>query len=620
MKRTLKCSAAGLAAIALAASSVKAQTLVYSFETLYDNTTPPTQDPAGAFPDDFAPNTQDSGDTTVTRSTIGVTNGSYSMDFTQLASATFTGALTQLVNTTVPGDIDSGLVLSSNTTALSLDVTIPSTGNFVGNFARMGFSAFGNDSFGDNGLQVQTNAASEVNIDLAPGTYEFTIPLIAISNPETGDSNVPFSSVFGSSDTQISTPTGFEFYINKSTQSGLTIYLDNVQAVGPATTGTWASSGGGSWSALGNWTGGVVPGGLDTANFTSAITGTATVTLDGSRSVAALNFDNTNQYIITQGMGAGTLALDAGGTGTTSTVTDAGGTHTIAAPVDFSTNTLVTVNNAGDTLNFSGNINGGGSLTVAGHGTVDLSGANSYQGGTTVSSGVLVIGSATALSTFNAVVNISAGATMRLATGIGSATLQTANIASGGILDITNNKLFIDYGTGADPIASIAAWIKNGFYDLAGPQIISSSIAAADAASGLSYGIGYADSADSGNPANLPTDTIEIMFTLLGDANLDGTVNTEDFTPFSNHLGQSGQMWDDGDFNYDGTVNTEDFTLFSHDLGETASLAAAGTLEAANGISLANVPEPASAGIMVVAGSAILRRRRRSSPCPRSCY
>jgi hypothetical protein len=106
----------------------------------------------------------------------------------------------------------------------------------------------------------------------------------------------------------------------------------------------------------------------------------------------------------------------------------------------------------------------------------------------------------------------------------------------------------------------------------------------------------------------LPTDTIEIKYTLLGDANLDGTVNAEDFTPFSHNLGQSG-AWDQGDFNYDGTVNSEDFTLFSHNLGQSASLASA--FDPANEINLANVPEPASAGTMVMAGFGILRRRRR---------
>src|SRR5271170_3477990 len=107
------------------------------------------------------------------------------------------------------------------------------------------------------------------------------------------------------------------------------------------------------------------------------------------------------------------------------------------------------------------------------------------------------------------------------------------------------------------------------------------------------------------------------MFTLLGDANLDGTVNSEDFTPFSHNVGQSGMMWDDGDFNYDGTVNAEDFSPFSHNVGQSASLAAAaGDLVGAGGIASADLPmpEPASAGMMVVAGLGILRRRRRSRP------
>ncbi len=190
-------------------------------------------------------------------------------------------------------------------------------------------------------------------------------------------------------------------------------------------------------------------------------------------------------------------------------------------------------------------------------------------------------------------------------------TVSTLSMTGSGQLDLTNNRMFIDYGSGPDPIASIAQWIKNGFYDLAGPQIISSVIGADDLASGLSYGIGYADGAD-GVVAGLPSGEIEIMFTLLGDANLDGTVNAEDFTPFSANLGKNGS-WDKGDFNYDGTVNSEDFTPFSLNLGKSATLAGqGGTLESADSISLANVPEPACAGVMMVGGLGILRRRRRA--------
>ena len=76
------------------------------------------------------------------------------------------------------------------------------------------------------------------------------------------------------------------------------------------------------------------------------------------------------------------------------------------------------------------------------------------------------------------------------------------------------------------------------------------------------------------------------MYTLLGDANLDGTVNAEDFTLFSSHLGQSGMMWDDGDFNYDGTVNAEDFTPLSQNLGQSvvsSANLAGGTIAAQSG-------------------------------------
>jgi hypothetical protein len=202
--------------------------------------------------------------------------------------------------------------------------------------------------------------------------------------------------------------------------------------------------------------------------------------------------------------------------------------------------------------------------------------------------------------------------TLQLAVGSAGSSVGSLTINNGSALDITNNHLFIDYGSGPDPIASIEAWIRNGYYDLSGPQIISSVIAADDAATYLSYGIGYADSADPGNPAGLPTDTIEIMYTLLGDANLDGTVNSDDFTLYSDHFGESGAVWDEGDFNYDGTVNFEDFTPWSHNDGESATLADS-PIALANGISPANVPEPMSAGIIVMAGLGILRRRRRSS-------
>jgi len=283
---------------------------------------------------------------------------------------------------------------------------------------------------------------------------------------------------------------------------------------------------------------------------------------------------------------------------------------------------VVVNNSSGDyTISGIGSIAGAGALFKFGTRTLTLSTPNSYAGGTNVSNGLLLIEptSSTTSALPNGPLSIRGG-TVQLADNVttGNA-LDTSNVVitslsiiGNGTLDIGNNRIIVDYSSPAtDPIASIEQWIANGATGTPGPAIISSDIATDDALTGLSYGIGYADGAD-GIVAGLPSGEIEIMFTLLGDANLDGTVNAEDFTLFSEHLGQSGQTWDDGDFNYDGTVNAEDFTSFSANLGQTASLAAqAGILNSANAINLANVPEPACAGMMVIAGLGILRRRRR---------
>ncbi|MFI5380818.1 MAG: dockerin type I domain-containing protein, partial [Tepidisphaerales bacterium] len=55
--------------------------------------------------------------------------------------------------------------------------------------------------------------------------------------------------------------------------------------------------------------------------------------------------------------------------------------------------------------------------------------------------------------------------------------------------------------------------------------------------------------------------------TLVGDANLDGVVNIQDFGLLSGNFGQATNLWSRGDFNGDSVVNIQDFGLLSKAFG-----------------------------------------------------
>jgi len=216
--------------------------------------------------------------------------------------------------------------------------------------------------------------------------------------------------------------------------------------------------------------------------------------------------------------------------------------------------------------------------------------------------------------------SIGGGAILRLNTSSGASQQSSIAISSAGELDLSNNHFFINYGSGPDPIASIAGYIKSGF---SGGTWTGTGITSSTAqTNSTSYGIGYADFADANNPAGLSSGQIEVKYTLLGDANLDGKVNGIDFNLLAANFNQSvTDGWDKGDFNYDGKVNGIDFNLLAENFNQAASQSDTSAVDwtaleafaAANGISLANVPEPACAGMLVTAGSAILQRRRRAN-------
>ena len=215
---------------------------------------------------------------------------------------------------------------------------------------------------------------------LGPGTY----PLIGYGGLSGG---------LGALSLGFSLPPGETSTFSLSSTSNV---IDLVITPPPLTNGQWGVNSGGTWSTAGNWSGGNVPdlNPQDTAVFGTILTsGTAYVTLNGSRSLSSLGFSTTgaNSYVIAASNGSALTLSNSGGA---ATISSSGGNHTIAAPIMLGSNLNVTAV-PGSTLSVSGAIGetgGSQALSVSGGGTLVLSGSVGYSGATTVNASTLQVG------------------------------------------------------------------------------------------------------------------------------------------------------------------------------------------------------------------------------------
>ncbi|HEY1684797.1 MAG TPA: dockerin type I repeat-containing protein, partial [Tepidisphaeraceae bacterium] len=114
----------------------------------------------------------------------------------------------------------------------------------------------------------------------------------------------------------------------------------------------------------------------------------------------------------------------------------------------------------------------------------------------------------------------------------------TSAITNPGKLDVTGGVLLLDQGLNG---TSILAQLRSGSNN--GNGIISS-LAVTQRGSGVGY---------TNNGA-----AYTFVYTWLGDANLDGSVDSADLSAIS----ATGTNWSTGDFNYDGKVDQDDYALF----------------------------------------------------------
>jgi hypothetical protein len=308
----------------------------------------------------------------------------------------------------------------------------------------------------------------------------------------------------------------------------------------------------GDWHSFANWVGGVPNGVGAAAYFKGSISAPRTVYADVATTVGTLSFDNVNTYVLA---GAGTLSLEvASGS---AAVTLVSGSHKVNLPIDFVSDTNVTIA-SGSTLTI------GNPMTIKANKTV-------------TKSGDLVI---------QAPLIIEAGGSLVLGPGA-SSVFGAPSLAAGAKIDVQNRSLKIDYRGQASPAGAIKAQLQSGYNNGAwtGGGINTSS-------SNANTGLGWRD--------NSASSSIDIKYAYYGDANLDGTVNSNDFNAFVGGYGATTTgVWASGDFNYDGKVNTLDFNRLAGNFGQTLSAPALGSV----------VPEPATMSIALLGGFAMRRRR-----------
>jgi hypothetical protein len=417
-----------------------------------------------------------------------------------------------------------------------------------------------------------TQFATGVTIPIPSAPYGAGAPLLVADFNGDGDADVLLQTAYG-----------YTTWIERSfLNSG---YLNGVN------TGqieqnipTWANNSSGTWFDSANWSTTVPNGYGATARLGSAILSQQALTLNQPATLGALIFDNTQRYRI---LGSSTLSFDTFAAANVISVLQ--GSHTISTPVALLRDTVITVQPASATLTMNG------TLTTAANITLTKSGAGT-------------------LELRNARVNtlkISAGAVKILSSGTSAGTSVVRQLDISGstnawtsALDLTNNSMVIDYN-GASPLFTVQNQLKSGF---ATGAWTGNGIRSSSATLDSSMGIGFVEATSlmGSFPSQFAGQTVDadsllVCYTLRGDANLDGKVNTSDFNRLAGSFGGFGS-WFGGDFNYDGVINSSDFNVLSGNYGLTIP-AVAPDLGSV-------IPEPALAGIPCVAVTLFRRSRR----------
>jgi hypothetical protein len=400
-------------------------------------------------------------------------------------------------------------------------------------------------NFFRGGLGVDVSAAT-LNVDSAVGALSAgTYTILQMLN------NFAFT---GNTFAAVNLPPNVTLATTLNTLGNIASYQ---LVVAPPSAPGWISTTDGNWNTSGNWIGGVPNAIGAAANFNPTNSSPFFVFTDTPVIVGSLKFDSPNQFSIG---GAGSLTLQvASGAGTINVLQ---GSHKINLPSIIASDASITVA-SGATLTV------GNPMTIKTGKTVTKTGAFVMQSPLTIeASGVLNLGSGT------------------------SVLFGAPTLGSGAKVNVQNGSMLISYQGQGSPAATVKSQLTSGYASGAwsGAGINTSSGSA-------TTGLGWKDVSAS--------EAITVKYTYYGDADLSGTVDSNDFNALVAGYGTTaGANWVQGDFNYDGKVNTGDFNYLAGNFGLTIP-APAPTLGAA-------VPEPGSLLLVQVFLAGLALRNRRS--------
>jgi len=388
----------------------------------------------------------------------------------------------------------------------------------------------------------------------------------------------------------------------------------------------WGIDASGQWSAGSNWISGLPTGAGAKANFLHSITAPRTIGIGSPITIGSMTFDSDISYTI-----AGAAITLASLPGVPTTIDALAGAHTIVADVHLGDDTPITIASAAK-LDITGALTfaAGKTITKSGLGTLHAAGGISSAGGTLViEQGVVEA------KHFNGfVTRFSSGARAVITPdGTAAATSKLLSLefdgspgAWEGQLDLTNNALIVQSDS-ADRLAVLArladliATARNRGDRLWTGEGLTSSFAA-DSGGIMGLGILLNDNG-AGAPRyamfgglGADANSILVKYTLVGDMDLDGDVDADDYSKIDAGYAQRLSGYWNGDLDFNGRVNADDFFLIDRAFSGAPLLPPGGAPAPS-----ATVPEPATLGIVVFLAAGLtlrLRRVRFSTPSSES--